>query len=196
MALFRKRFKALLIIVGVAFIVLAFVEVTIPYLGQLWHLTHNPDVSLGEYSFAVPEKYFLSHYEGRLVFVRFSPVVPVVSKRSSITGAFATQNLIGIYRHGGKAFDKNNDYQRMKEWLTDQGKQTGMRLESEKTLSSQLGSGYCFEFGGAQVFEVRCFFSGSTFTVVFDGERRFADDLYKVIADARRRPSVTVGWAN
>jgi hypothetical protein len=179
----RASFLTMLAMVAAA----ALVEITIPYLGFFWHLVHRSEVTLDGHSFIVPPKYSVSRSEGRLTFLRLSPKVPFASERSIVSGPFAKQNMVGVYEHdGSKSFDRDADYRRLKEWLSNEAMRDGLSLESERSLNTQIGTSYCFQFNGSQVAEVRCFIEGSKVTVLFDGEPRFAEDVYPIVSSTRQ----------
>jgi len=183
----NRRARFLVVIAIVVLVIIGVVEMALPHLGFFWHLANKSEVAIDGHSFVVPSKYFLSRSDGRLALLRLSPVVPLISKQSDIAGPFARQSIIGIYTHkDGKNFDKDADYLRLKEWLTNESKQAGLILESERTLSTPIGTAYCFQFNSSQVAEVRCFLEGSKITVFFDGEPRFASDVYAVVSGASR----------
>ncbi|HWR35122.1 MAG TPA: hypothetical protein VN622_04530 [Clostridia bacterium] len=178
--------KSLELVIGLL-VGVALIEIAIPQLGFFWHLAHTDQVVMDGHLFTVPSKYFLSGSEGRLTFTRFSPVVPLIAERSAIAGPFAKMNMIGIYKHDdGKSFDRDADYFRLKEWLANEVKQAGLSLESERSLSTQLGTAYCFQSNGSQMAEVRCFLDGSKVSVLFMGEPRFANDVYQVVSGVTR----------
>lgn len=187
MARLNRRLRALLIVATTVLVTVALIEATLPHLGFFWHLVNNPKASIDGYSFIVPPKYFLSHSEEELTMVRLSPLMPLISRRSDVAGPFAKRNLIGIYKHpGGKSFDKEADYVRLRDWLIVEAKRGGLRLEIERSLSTQIGTTYCFQFNSSDLTGIRCFFEGSNVTVLFDGEPRFANDVYMVVSSAGR----------
>ncbi len=168
----------------VVFLTVALVEFTIPQLGFFWHLLHTSRVTIGKYSFTVPPKYFLKSSEGRLTFLRLSPALPLISEKSISTGPFAKQSIIGIYEHEEVQERPNSDdaYIRLKELLTNDAKRDGFTFQSERTLTTKVGPVYCLQFDDSEAAEVRCFLDQGRIRLFFDGERRFADDLYLVLS--------------
>jgi hypothetical protein len=183
-----RHLRGVLVGVFVVLTTVTLVEVLLPRLGFLWHLINRSDVTVDGFSFVVHPKYFLSRSDGGTYFVRFSPVVPFVSGRSAIRGAFAKRNLIGIYANPERrAFNSDVDYARLKVWLTNEARSVGPYQQTEKTFNTQDGAALCFQFNRPESVEVRCFLDGSSVTVVFEGEPRFVDDVYQVVSGARKK---------
>jgi hypothetical protein len=183
-----RLLRSALVGVLVVFTTAALVELLLPRLGFLWHLVNRSEITVGQFSFAVHPKYFLSRSNGAATFVRFSPVVPFLSGRSPIKGAFAKRNLIGIYANPGrKDFDVDADYARLKAWLANEAVSAGPYQQSEKTLSTQDGTAHCFQFNRVESVEVTCFLDGSKVSVLFLGEPRFVIDVYQVVSGAKKK---------
>jgi hypothetical protein len=183
-----KHLRGALVGVFVVLTTVTLVELLLPRLGFLWHLVNRSEVTVDGLSFAVHPEYFLSRSNGATTFVRFSPVVPFVSGRSAIKGAFAKQNLIGIYANPERRdFDFDADYARLKVWITNDARSAGPYQQAEKTLTMQNGAAHCFQFDRPESVEVRCFLDGSKVTILFEGEPRFVDDVYQVVSGAKRK---------
>ena len=82
--------------------------------------------------------------------------------------------------------DFTRDLQRLRTHLINEQRSGGMLLRSERVLTTPGGPAACFQFSRNDDVNIACYvFNGMRFTMHYDGNRRFAEDIYGVITSAR-----------
>jgi hypothetical protein len=68
----------------------------------------------------------------------------------------------------------------------------GYQLQARRRIQSASDNCYCFEFSrqsDTSLVDIRCMTDSAELAVIFDGHRRFSNDVYSVVSGLERLPS-------
>ena len=181
------------------FIGILIVELSLPFLGFFWHITHGDSVGLLEWRFRVPTGFFVvhSHDDGHPAMLRLAPVIPLLPPSSRIGNRFAKLSLISIFGRQAR-YDKQPGYElgytaeerysAVERGLVHDARLEGLTLQSRRTIDTPAGVAVCLQFGAQGVAQIRCYFKRDTFLAVhYDGEPDFTEEVYSVVRDITQR---------
>ena len=171
------------------------VELSFPFLGFFWHMTHGDSVGWLEWRFRVPTGFFVvhSHDDGHPVMLRYAPVIPFLTPRSRIAHRFLKLSMISILGRQTRyaeepgyvpGYTAEERYSAAERGLVHDARLEGLALQSRRTESTPAGVAVCLQFGAPGVVQIRCFFKRDTsLLVLYDGEPDFTEEVYSVVRD-------------
>jgi hypothetical protein len=158
----------------------------IPLLGWPWHLINGGSLESSGVIFKVPSRYFsLDSTDDHPSMMRCGIGFPFWRAR---------YGFMGLHPHPKRhKLDMKVDLDRLLTILVNQERAEGMSLIAQRTVETEIGPAFCFEFRSGARSIIDCYFDGSTLSLDYEGSEKFAGDIYELVNSARWQGNGPIG---
>ncbi len=151
----------------------------VPWFGLIWHVVSGNSIATAGVSFKVPARYLAkASPTGNIDMWQYSLGAPIWDAPFGFIRIHPDRSLRGL--------NIKRDIGRLRAIEGSAQRSEGMNLLSQRVLDTGAGSAVCFQARAGKKASVTCYLLGDhTFMALYDGDVKFAADVYDIVASAR-----------